>query len=277
MLEPSLPAPIVVRDLFPAERASLLAVLDGLGPDDWERPTVCAGWSVKDIAAHLVGDDLGRLSRHRDGFDLDDRTPDESFGTFIHRRNREWVEAMRRLSPPIVVELLRMSGPATAAFFESLDPFAIGGRVRWAGPDPAPVWLDVARELTERWHHQQQIRDAVGAGMYDDPAVFAPVLATFAFSLPVAMARVSAADGTAVVLSVTGDSGGDWTVRRTGGRWELLVGATHHPAGRAIVDQDTAWRMYTRVLPSDAVASRVRLSGDKQLALRLLDAVALIG
>ena len=33
--------------------------------------------------------------------------------------------------------------------------------VNWAGPEPAPIWLDPAREYTERWVHQQHIRDAV--------------------------------------------------------------------------------------------------------------------
>ena len=55
-------------DLFAPERAALLEVLESLTPDEWERlATACAGWSVQDIAAHLLADNVGRLSRGRDG------------------------------------------------------------------------------------------------------------------------------------------------------------------------------------------------------------------
>ena len=37
-----------------AERAGLADLLDGLSPEDWERPSLCAGWRVRDVAAHLA-------------------------------------------------------------------------------------------------------------------------------------------------------------------------------------------------------------------------------
>jgi hypothetical protein len=47
----------------------------------------------------------------------------------------------------------------SADFHESLDPFARAiFNVSWAGEETSPNWFDTARELTERWHHQQQIR-----------------------------------------------------------------------------------------------------------------------
>jgi hypothetical protein len=60
--------------------------------------------------------------------------------------------------------------------------------VSWVGPDPVPNWLDVAREYTERWTHQQQARDAVGMPGLREPTFMAPVLATFVHALPQAFA-----------------------------------------------------------------------------------------
>lgn len=40
----------------------------------------------------------------------------------------------------------------------------------WAGEDGDAGWLDIGREFTEQWHHQMQIRDAVGAAPLPDPA-----------------------------------------------------------------------------------------------------------
>lgn len=37
-----------------AERASLADLLEGLGPEEWEAPTQCGDWRVRDVAAHLT-------------------------------------------------------------------------------------------------------------------------------------------------------------------------------------------------------------------------------
>ena len=47
--------PIHTLELFPELIAELLSLLRNLSPLDWEKETVCAGWSVKDVAAHLLG------------------------------------------------------------------------------------------------------------------------------------------------------------------------------------------------------------------------------
>ncbi len=268
--------PILVAHLFPRERAGLLDLLTGLDDDDWARPTVCDGWSVKDLVAHLLGDDLGRLSRDRDGYRDEDRAPGERLVDFIDRRNAQWVTGLRRLSPRVLSELLEWTGDLTARDFAARDPHALGGPVSWAGPDPAPVWLDLARELTERWHHGEQIRDAVGAPSADDPAVMGPVLATFAFSLPESLRDVDAPDGTHVVLVVQGAAGGAWTVRREGGVWRLCSGAAVDAAARVTLAQDDAWRIYTRVLSPAQVERRAEINGDPGLARRILSSVAII-
>lgn len=36
------------------ERTALADVLDTLSPEEWEHPSLCTGWSVRDVAAHLV-------------------------------------------------------------------------------------------------------------------------------------------------------------------------------------------------------------------------------
>jgi hypothetical protein len=88
------------------------------------------------------------------------------------------VVAARRMSPRLLRELLALIGSEVEAYFSSLDLKAIGGPVSWAGPDPASVWFDIAREFTEPWHHQQQIRDATGQPPLYDPYFLSPVLDT---------------------------------------------------------------------------------------------------
>jgi hypothetical protein len=140
---------------------------------------------VKDVALHLFGVDVGNLSLRRDGFSDPwwDGARDDLVSS-LNQWNETWVAVARRLSPRLLCELLRVTGEEVASYFFSLDPAAIGGPVSWAGPDPAPVWLDIAREYTERWVHQQQIRDALGRQGLAEPRYLAPVLATFVHALP---------------------------------------------------------------------------------------------
>jgi uncharacterized protein (TIGR03083 family) len=37
-----------------AERSALADVLEILSPTEWEQPSLCPGWTVKDVAAHVV-------------------------------------------------------------------------------------------------------------------------------------------------------------------------------------------------------------------------------
>jgi uncharacterized protein (TIGR03083 family) len=158
------PQPVLVVDLFAEILEELLSLLAELTPDEWANPTICPGWSVKDVALHLLGIEIGNLSRRRDGQAASD-VPVQSWGELVgvlKDWNESWVESARRISVPLLVELLRFTGSQWCDYVHTLDPYTVGGSVAWAGPQPAPVWLDLAREYTERWHHQQHIREAVG-------------------------------------------------------------------------------------------------------------------
>lgn len=60
------PDPILVVHLIPEVRRELLHLLGSLTDAEWEYPTVCEGWSVRDVALHILGDDIGLLSNMRD-------------------------------------------------------------------------------------------------------------------------------------------------------------------------------------------------------------------
>src|ERR1700730_15622756 len=132
------PEPILVADLFPHVLDSLLEVLSGLTAEDWTRPTACALWSVKDVALHLLGGDVGILSRKRDAFGDKSIMSWEELVALINRLNETWVNATRRMSPRLLCGLLKHTGEQVCDYFKSLDPFAIGSAVDWAAPDPAP-------------------------------------------------------------------------------------------------------------------------------------------
>ena len=136
-------ARIDARELVEQDRIELLRLLGELTPQDWERPTAAAPWVVRDLVAHLLSDDLGRLARSRDGHRVGTPAPHEEFAAFIHRLNDEWVRAAARLSPQLLIDMLQATSPQVLGFWRQADLDATGEPVSWVSPDPAPVWLAV--------------------------------------------------------------------------------------------------------------------------------------
>jgi len=277
------PDPVIVLSLFQPERAALLDLLRSLDDAAWHTATVCPGWSVKDIIAHLLADDLGLLSRQRDqhstlppqfqDIDWDDW---QQLLAFINWQNNLWVEATRRLSPRILTELLEKSGADIYAHFASLDPFAIGGPVSWAGPQPAPVWLDLAREYTERWLHQQQIRDAVEIHGLKEPRYLTPVLATFVRALPYTYGHVTAKPGTNVTLEISGPAGSVWSILLENDGWQLYSGCPDAADTQITLDQEIAWRLFTKGITPEEGHSKATISGEESLCLPVFEMVSII-
>jgi uncharacterized protein (TIGR03083 family) len=272
-----LPQPIIVVDLFPEILDALLELLASLSPEDWHRPTACAGWTVKDVALHLLGGEIGNLSRRRDGHTISaDIGGWEELVRFVNDWNQGWVHSARRTSPRLVIDLLRLTGAQMNDYFRSLDPYATGGPVHWVGPHPAPVWLDLAREYTERWHHQQHIRDAAGRPGLKQPRFFAPVLRAFAWALPRALQDTDAAGSACVTLTITGESGGRWSAMHEAGAWRLYEGAPERPQAEAVMDEDVAWRLFTRGLDPSRAQKQILVNGDPALGLSVLGMVSII-
>jgi uncharacterized protein (TIGR03083 family) len=271
------PQPIIVSDLFPEILTQLVRLLSSLSAEEWQKPTVCAGWSVKDVALHLLGGEIGNLSRRRDGHALSSSINNwEELVTFINDWNQSWVKTTQRISPRLLINLLEFTGFQLCDYFWSLDPYALGGSVSWAGPQRAPVWLDLAREYTERWHHQQHIRDAVSKPGLKEPRYMAPALSAFVCALPHTFRSTRAAENTAVTLTITGASGGQWSVLCVGQEWKLYQGAPDHPDAQVVLDEDIAWRLFTRGLASSVARGHMSLSGDQALGLQVLEMVSII-
>ena len=272
------PQPILVTHLFPEILKELLKLLANLSVEDWDKPTTCSDWSVKDIALHLLGGDIGILSRKRDShlFSGDPIQSWDELVDLINHLNDLWVKATRRISPRLLCDLLELTGTQVCDYFESLNPYAMGEPVNWAGPAPAPVWLDLAREYTERWHHQQHIRDAVGKPGLKQPPYFAPVHDAFIRALPHTFQEVAAADDTVVAVEISGDSGNHWILIKEGQSWNLYPDKAESPTAEVVIEQDIAWRLFTKGISRDDALSQITINGNQQLGLKVLDMVSVI-
>lgn len=263
--------------LFPRIESELLSLLGSLSPAEWQMPTVSPAWSVKDIASHLLDGNLRRLSMARDGYYAEAPRAGESLAAFINRINAEGVQTLRRLSSRLLIHLLDVTGRETSAYFQSLDPYAPAvWAVSWAGEEQSANWFDIARDFTEKWHHQQQIRLAVGKPGIMERELYHPVLDAFLRALPYSYRAIPAADGAVLHVRVEGEAGGDWFLVRHAGAWQLRTSAEGRAAAQVSIPQEIAWRVFTKGVRKDAAAQQMTFVGDQALGMHLLNTLSVI-
>jgi uncharacterized protein (TIGR03083 family) len=266
---------IHTAELFLPLQRELVSLLRGLGESDWSRSTLARQWTVKDIAAHLLDTDLRRVSSQRDGYQP--APPSEEIGgytelvAFLNRLNASWVETAKRLSPRVLVDLLEWSGPQVARLFASLPPDGPAIiPVAWAGEERSANWMDIGREYTEKWHHQAQIRDAVGAPALSGRRWLGPVLELSMHALPHAFRNAEAPAGSAITVTIEGEAGGVWHIVKEGEVWKLREGAAAGAAASVRMDAETAWRLFFNALGSEEAKRRVAVAGDARLCATFL-------
>jgi uncharacterized protein (TIGR03083 family) len=271
--------PIAVLEPLRTVNAALLELLDGFSTEDWHRPTVHKDRSVKDLTAHLLHGSIRRVASMRDRYQPP-KAPTfstaEDLTRFIQEDNRTFMNGMDRVSPQIICELIRRYDPELVALFEALEPGAPGLGVVWAGEWQSQNWFDIAREYTEKWHHQQQLRDATGRPPLYDPGLLTPALETFARGLPFAYRGLQAPSGTAISISVGRAEGSGWTLRRTAEGWSLWAGADRSSATSISASADLLWRVWTKGVASDEARTRLEVIGDRMHAEPLLQFVAIM-
>jgi uncharacterized protein (TIGR03083 family) len=265
--------------LFPHLAAELLRFLRDLEPADWEKATVLPTWRVRDIAAHLLDTALRRLSGGRDGYRPDGPGPaitgPADLARYVTSLADGWVAAVRAVSPAVLVDLIAHVEPQLHAHFASLEPMALARiGVPWAGEARSAVWFDVAREYTERWHHQMQIREAFGDRSIQGRELYAPVLETFMRALSFHYRGVPATEGAAVLVEIAGPAGGRWYIARGRDGWDPVPPGPVAASARIV--QEAAWKIFTRFGAGSVPSSDVTLDGDAVLARHVLSMTCII-
>lgn len=276
----SLKIPIETLSLFPVLDEKLITLLRGLSPSEWDRPTIAKLWTVKDIAAHLLDGNLRTLSLSRDKHVLQADMTINGYGdlvAYLNRLNKDWVTAMKRLSPEVLVSLLELTGKQFFDHLTELDPWedAIFA-VSWAGEQTSKNWFHIAREYTEKYHHQQQIREAVGSDELLTRSLFYPFIDTLMRGMPVTYQLVDAAPGTTIEMVVTTEIGGSWALIRDVDGWKLEKEIKVKPIAQVSITPETAWKLFTKGLSPDQASRLVEISGDAFLGSQALRMVAVM-
>ena len=272
--------PILCAHLLRKVDEKLIELLRSLSPSEWDAQTIAPRWKVRDVAAHLLDTVLRKLSLVRDSWYVNPvniQSPQDVVA-LVNRLNEEGVTVYRRLSPPVLIDMMKLACEQSASFHESLDPFAEAAfGVSWAGEERSLNWFDTARELTERWHHQEQIRVATDRPGIMTPALYHPVLDCFLRGLPHLYRGMESPPGTVLLVEISGECGGQWFLSRNNGKWELVKEPDAELAARVTIPQEIAWRVFTKGIDRDEARAQIKIEGDPHLANRVLDLTAIVG
>ena len=193
----------VLSGLF-ASWDSIEAVLAGLPDDAWQTPTALPGWTVHDVAAHIIGTEL--MLSGTPTPESEAPRPD-----YVHNDigalNEAWVEHLRTESPASMLAKFREVTTRRKAALSAM-PIEEWNTVTFtpAGPDSYGRFMRV--RVFDCWMHEHDIRDAVGRAASDDD-LSGPdgrlALDEMATSMGFVVAKKGGApDGSRVELNLTG-------------------------------------------------------------------------
>ncbi len=272
--------PIDTRRLFKPLQNKLIELLKSLNEDDWNRQTVAKQWKVKDVVSHMLDTQLRVLSIQRDGY-YGEQPPKINeyvdLVKWLNQLNSEWVSATKRLSPQTLILLLESIGDLVSEYYVSLNPWdeAVFS-VAWAGESTSYNWMHVARDYTEYWHHQQQVRDAVNKQGIMSREFFYPAMNTFFQALPHTFRDIAAEKGTVIEARVTSEAGGTWYLIKNAEGWKLELGAKSNPLAIVSIPIEISWILFSKSIRPHEIIDKVEIKGDEYLAKKILEMVSVI-
>ncbi|WP_281616466.1 maleylpyruvate isomerase N-terminal domain-containing protein [Flammeovirga sp. SubArs3] len=261
---------------FPALEEKLFELLDGLSEEEWLAQTVAKKWVVKDVVAHLYDGNIRTLSGLRDGHKPEPPVIEsyQDLLDFLNQLNADWVLAMKRVSPQMLVEFLKHTSRPFCEYYASLDLNAKAEfSVAWAGEMESKNWMHIAREYTEKFLHQQQIRDAVGKQGIINEEFFVPFLEVCMYALPHTLRETSTTSGHSIQLSITGEINKDWYVVFDGQKWNLTL--TPKDIVTIIeIDAYASWKLFSKSLRPVDLEEKISITGNKDLGKVAIEMVS---
>lgn len=275
------PEPIFLVPLLSKIDKKLIQVLKSLSIEDWALQSIAPQWTVKDIAVHLLDGNLRTLSMLRDNYAGDppgDIQSHQDLLDYLNRLNADWVQAMKRLSPKVLIDLLERSGQEYCEYLASLDPFDKATfSVGWAGEAASKNWFHIAREYTEKYHHQQQIRLAVGAEaeLLTEEWIL-PYLETSVRALPYHYRSIQGAEGDLIEFTFSGERDKSWFLKWEEQAWKLGIEAEEQATSQVRIKDAISWRLFTKGIDRQKARELSENNGDHRLGDRIFELTAVM-
>jgi uncharacterized protein (TIGR03083 family) len=261
-----------VVDLLEETWTSIGGLGDSLGAEEWDLPSECPGWSVRDVLAHMVGTESSLLG--------EESPAPVSAAEHVHNevgaRNEGWVAALRSESGPALVDRFR---EVTSRRLRDLRSWP-SERFDQVGPSPVgkvPYREFMQVRVMDCWVHEQDMRVATARPGHREGPAAELALDRLVSAMPFVVGKQAAApEGSSVRFELTGTPSRRVDVVVRNGRAAMGTPIESEPTTRVRMDGEVFWRLGCGRVTSDAVlgAGLVDVAGDDELARKVLGAMA---
>ena len=269
---------IDLSDRFHDLDKKLFELLNSLSKEEWSKQTVAKLWTVKDVTAHLLDGNIRVLSGLRDKYQGESPKINsyQDLLDYLNRLNAEGVTSMKRVSSKMLINLLEHTGPPFCEYYASLNLLKKAEySVAWAGESESKNWMHIAREYTEKFLQQQQIRDAVGKQEIMTKYYFNPFLDVCMYTLPHTLRNTSAEQGDINKMEITGEAGGTWFVQYGGNKWTRIDSLSNTlPTTEIKIDQDTSWKLFSKSIRPTDLIGKIVINGNKEIGNAAIEMVS---
>ena len=250
---------------------SIAALGADLTEEQWDTPTECPGWSVRDQVSHIIG-----LERMLAGLDTEPPATEGGLegvaafneGQIAPRRSRPGAEVLAEMND-ICARRLEMLRTMPAEKWDEVGFTPIG---------EGPYRMFMAIRVYDCWAHEQDMRRALGiSGHLSGPVVRHCMDWHFRTMGYVVGKRAGASEGTTVVFDIAGDADGPRCITVADGRAKLAP-LPDNPTATLHTDVDTYNALCGgRTDAAEALAvGLVTLDGDRELGERVVLGLAYV-
>ena len=226
-----------ITDLLEETWGATIDVCRPLADEEWERPTDCPGWTVKDLVSHLVGTE--RMIQGLPAADVDPG-PAPHVKNAMGELNEREVAARRGLAGPVVLtELEEIVAVRLATLREADEAYFTQDRMTPTGPGTMLDLLSI--RVLDCWIHEQDIRRAVGQPGHLSGGPAEHTTDRLLRTIPIVVGkRAAAPEGSTTVLVITGPVTRTVPVVVEGGRAKVVpAGDAGEPMVTVTMDSET--------------------------------------
>jgi uncharacterized protein (TIGR03083 family) len=260
-----------VVDALEEEWGAIGQLGDVLEVGEWDLPSECPGWSVRDVLSHIVGTERSLLGEPSPAALS---TPSHVHNA-VGARNEGWVASLRDHSGPEILSIFRDVTSRRLAELRSFPP----ARFDESGPSPVgevPYREFMRVRVMDCWVHEQDIRVATARPGHRQGPAATLAIDRLASAMPFIVGKKAAApDGSTVRFELTGSEPRRLDVVVRGGRAAIST-TESDPTAEARMDLEVFWRLGCGRVTGEAArgAGLVDLRGDTDLAQRVIDSMA---
>lgn len=263
----SIPKDAVV-DALVGEWAALAELLSPLSEDEWLTPSPCPGWTVKDLAAHVIGTELTLEGQPSPELTEEVRAQ-EHVRNDIGAINEAWVDSFRTKPGTEVLAALREVAGRRAQALAAMSQEEFDAD-SWTPAGPGSYGRFMQIRVYDCWIHEQDMRMALGRPGHLSGPQAEQSLDEVARALGFIVGKKAGApQGSAVEIELTGP-----TTRRlfvsVDGRAAVVDSLPGEPTAKVTMPFDLFIPIASGRVPADPAAAGVVLSGDADLAARVV-------